>query len=108
MTLLFMNLPKALLDAAAISAGLESEPFALPDGSTSLTWQTFFGVAPASCTFKLWGSLDGETYAVIDTSTIVGGEIKTINTNVKFVYVELDAVSGGSGGVSVWLVAKDI
>lgn len=102
-----LNFPKALLDAATIAAGLESAVYALPDRSTTLTYQTFFGVAPASAGFILWGSLDGVTWASIGTSSVVGGAIVTIVTNIKFVKVELDAVSGGSGGVSVYLVAKD-
>jgi hypothetical protein len=102
-----LNIPKLLLDGATVSAGLESSHFALPTRSTTLTWQTFFGTNPASCTFKLWGSLDGTTFAVIDSSTVIGGEIRTVNTNVKFAYVELDAVSGGAD-VSVLLVAKDL
>jgi len=107
-TLLSKNVPKFLLDAATPSAGLESDVYALPDQSNTLTWQTFFGVNPASCTFKLWGGLDGETFAVIDTSTAVAGEVRTLNTNVKFAYVELDAQSGSPEDVSVLLVAKDL
>lgn len=103
-----LNLPKLLMDAIAAVAASESDHLALPDRTTTLTWQTFFGTAPASCTFKLWGSLDDSLgYSVIDTSTVVGGEVRTLDTNVKFVYVELDAVSGGAD-VSVLLVAKDI
>ena len=104
---IFLNLPKLLLDAVTASAGAESDHFALPTRATTLTWQTFFGTAPASCTFKLWGSLDGITFAVIDTSTAVAGEIRTIDTNVTFIYVELDAVVAGAD-VSVLLVAKEI
>lgn len=107
MTLLSKNIPKFLVDAVANGAGVESDVYALPDQSNTLTWQTFFGTAPASCTFKLWGGLDGETFSVIDTGTAVAGEVRTLNTNVKFVYVELDAVSGGST-FSVLLVAKDL
>jgi hypothetical protein len=107
MKLLNLNIPKLLFDEDTVSAGLESTQYALPDRSTTLTWQTFFGTDPASCTFKLWGSLDGVTFSIIDTSTVVIGEIRTVNTNVKFIYVELDAISGGAS-VSVLLVAKDI
>lgn len=108
MILIYKNVPKFLLDAAVPVAGLESAQYALPDQSNTLTWQTFFGTAPASCTFKLWGSLDGANFSVIDTSTAVAGEVKTIDTNVKFAYVELDAVSGSPAEVSVLLVAKDL
>lgn len=102
-----LNLPQLLLDGATVSAGLESTHYALPGNTTTLTWQTFYGTPPASCTFKLWGSLDNTNYSVIDTSTVVGGEIRTVNTNVSSVYVELDAISGGAL-VSVLLVPKDI
>jgi len=107
MTLLNLNIPKLLLDGATISAGLESDVYALPDRGTTLTYQTFFGVAPASCGFILWGSLDGTHFSSISTSSTVAGAIVTVVTNVKFIKVELDAVSGGSGGVSVLLVSKD-
>lgn len=102
-----LNFPKLLLDEATIAAGLESAVYALPDRMTTLTYQTFFGNNPASCGFILWGSLDGHTFSSISTSSVVGGAIVTVVTNIKFIYVELDAVSGGSGGVSVLLVAKD-
>jgi len=105
--LLHLNIPKLLLDAATPIAALESDHYALPDRSTTLTWQTFFGTNPASCTFKLWGSLDGVTFVIIDTSTVITGDLKTVVTNVKFVYVELDAVTGSPDDVSVLLVAKD-
>ncbi len=102
-----LNLPKLLLDGATVSAGLESAHYALPGNTTTLTWQTFFGTPPASCTFKLWGSLDNSHYSVIDTGTVVGGELRTVNTNVSSIYAELDAISGGAL-VTVLLVPKDI
>lgn len=102
-----LNLPKLLLDAIAAVAASESDHYALPARTTTLTWQTFFGTSPASCTFKLFGSLDGTNFSVIDTGTAVAGEVRTINTNVAFIYVELDAVSGGAD-VSVMAVAKDL
>ncbi len=107
MTGISLNLPKLVIDAVAASAGIESSHFALPGRTTTLTWQTFFGTAPASCTFKLWGSLDNSHYSVIDTGTAVAGEVRTVNTNVSSIYVELDAVSGGAD-VSVLVVPKDL
>ena len=102
-----LELPLLVIDGVANSAGYESAHYALPSRTTTLTWQTFFGSAPASCTFKLWGSLDGVNFAVIDTSTAVAGELKTVNINLGFIYVELDAVSGGTT-FSVLIVPKDI
>lgn len=108
MKLLSLNIPKLLFDAETPVEAMESEDYALPDRSNTLTWQTFWGTNPDSCTIKLFGSLDGSTFAVIDSSTEVGGEIKTIETNVKFAYVELDAITGSPEELSVLLVAKDL
>jgi hypothetical protein len=102
-----LNFPKALLDEDTIAAGLESDVYALPDRMTTLTYQTFFGVAPASCTFILWGGLDPDNLSSLSSSTTAAGAVVTVVTNVKFIMAELDAVSGGSDGVSVLLVAKD-
>lgn len=104
MPTLFAAISKNLFDAAAASIA-NSISYGLPVRATIVTWQTSFGSAPASCTILLQGSNDNVTWNTIDTSTAVGGEIRTITTAVTFVRARINAISGGAE-VTVSLIAK--
>lgn len=71
--------------------------YALPSITLSCTWQTIYTVAPASITVQLKTSNDNSSFSIVDTSTTVGGEIRTINTSARFIQARINASSGGSG-----------
>lgn len=80
----------------------DSEIVACPVRMTTLTWQTVFDTPPGSVACAILGSLDGVTFDEIDASTVVAGEVRTINTNVPFLKATSDE------DVTLLVVAKDL
>jgi hypothetical protein len=71
--------------------------FAMPAKAGPLQWQTLFGTAPASCNIVLEMSLDGVNWDIMDTSTAVGGEMRTFSSiGARQVRARITAISGGS------------
>ena len=72
----------------------------LPDGGTSVRWQTIFGTAPSAVNLVLQAAIadvDSE-YQTIDTTTAVAGEGRTVaNVQAKFLRVRFVSSTGGSG-----------
>jgi len=72
----------------------------LPDGGTSVRWQTVFGTAPTAVNIVLQAAMndvDAE-YQTIDTTTTTAGEGRTVaNVQAKFVRVKFVSSTGGSG-----------
>lgn len=89
---------------AGVAAGLT---FALPNRSCVLAWQTSFDVAPAAANITLRVSNDGVVWTVLDTSTAVGGEVRTISTPTAALFVSANVVTNtGNKTVTVTLMAK--
>lgn len=101
----YLNVPYYLLNAAA-AAQANGDAVALPANATMLTWQTIFGTEPASTTMQLLGSEDNVNWSVVDSSTVVGGAIRTITTALPYIKARIEAISGGAE-VSVLLNAKN-
>jgi hypothetical protein len=80
--------------------------FALPsftgttDAGTAVRWQTIFGTAPTAVSIILQGAMadvDAE-YQQLDTSTVIGGEARTVaGVQAKFVRIRFVSSTGGSG-----------
>lgn len=70
---------------------------AMPARRVQLTWQTVMTTAPASCTIKLMGSDDGSNFIQIDSTTSTTGDIKTVNSSVRFIRCDVTAHSSGAG-----------
>jgi hypothetical protein len=72
----------------------------LPDGGTAVRWQTIFGTAPTAVNIVLQGAMsdvDSE-YFLIDTTTALGGEARTVaNVQAKFIRIKFISSTGGSG-----------
>lgn len=72
----------------------------LPDGGTSVRWQTVFGTAPSAVNLVLQAAMadvDAE-YQTIDTTTAVAGEGRTVaNVQAKFLRIRFVSSTGGSG-----------
>lgn len=83
-----------------------SSSYSMPATYGYLTWQTVFSVAPASVTVLLEGSNDNVTFATIDTSTNVSGEIRNASTSAKFIRFRVSAESGG-GTLTLITILKD-
>ena len=98
MITLNLTVPHVLLDAEDGT----SDVFACPVRTTTITWQTIFDPEPGSAEVSLEGSLDGETFDILDTSTEVAGEVRTINTNVPFIRATSDE------DVTLLVVCKDL
>jgi hypothetical protein len=72
----------------------------LPDGGTSVRWQTIFGTAPTAVSISLQGAMadiDSE-YQTIDTTTNTAGEARTVTAvQAKFLRIKFTSSTGGSG-----------
>ena len=79
----------------------------LPDGGTSVRWQTIFGTAPTAVSIALLGAMadiDSE-YQTIDTTTNTAGEARTVTAvQAKFLRIKFTSSTGGSGLTAKLLV----
>jgi len=79
----------------------------LPDGGTSVRWQTIFGTAPTAVSIALQGAMadiDSE-YQTIDTTTNTAGEARTVTAvQAKFLRIKFASSTGGSGLTAKLLV----
>jgi hypothetical protein len=72
----------------------------LPDGGTSLRWQTTFATNPTAVNIVLQAAMTDvdADYQTIDTSTQTSGEARTVaNVQARFVRVKLISATGGAG-----------
>jgi hypothetical protein len=84
-----------------------SNTFALPARTSTLTWQTSFDIAPAAVNITIRVSIDGINWTVIDTSTVVGGEVRTIAATTSALFIDANVVTNtGNRQVTVTVVAK--
>jgi len=87
-------------------AGTSGSQFALPsytglpDGGTSVRWQTIFGGAPSAVSIVLQAAIndvDAE-YQTIDTASLTTGEGRTVvNVQARFLRAKVVSSTGGSG-----------
>ena len=98
---------QTIIDAVTgTGAGLT---FGLPVRACVLAWQTSFGVAPAAVSITIEVSLDNVAWTVIDTSTAVGGEVRTIDTPTAAIFVRANVgTNTGSPAVTVTIIAKPV
>lgn len=79
----------------------------LPDGGTSVRWQTIFGTVPTAVSIALQGAMadiDSE-YQTIDTTTNTAGEARTVTAvQAKFLRIKFLSSTGGSGLTAKLLV----
>jgi hypothetical protein len=79
----------------------------LPDGGTSVRWQTIFGTAPTAVSMALQGAMadvDSE-YQTIDTTTNTAGEARTVTAvQAKFLRIKFTSSTGGTGLTAKLLV----
>lgn len=102
-TALVRGTPVKLLDALTTTADTVSSSFALPPSFSPLgravTWQSIPVVNPSAISLQLQGAMndvDAE-YAVLDTSTVVGGEMRTVSVvNLKFIRARQVSRTGGT------------
>jgi hypothetical protein len=72
----------------------------VPDGGTSVRWQTLFATAPTAVNMVLQvaiNDVDSE-YQTIDTTTATAGEGRTVaNVQAKFLRIRFVSATGGAG-----------
>ena len=72
----------------------------LPDGGTSVRWQTIFGTNPTAVNIVLQAAIndvDAE-YQTVDTTTATAGEGRTVaNVQARFLRIKFVSSTGGSG-----------
>ena len=71
-----------------------------------INWQIVFGVAPATITLVLEGSMtdvDAE-YAAVDQSTSITGETRQVASNLKFFRVHATALTGSGATAGYYSV----
>jgi hypothetical protein len=72
----------------------------LPDGGTSVRWQTIFGTNPTAVNTVLQAAMNDvdSEYQTIDTSTATAGEARTVaNVQARFLRIKFVSSTGGSG-----------
>lgn len=78
-----------------------------PDTGTTVRWQTVFGGAPTAVNMVLQAAMadvDAE-YQTVDTTTVVGGEARTVaGVQAKFLRIKFVSSTGGSGLTAKLLV----
>jgi hypothetical protein len=76
------------------------EPSGFPDEERAVRWQTIFGTNPTAVNITLQAAMadvDSE-YKDMDTSTVVGGEARTVtNVRARFLRAKKNSSAGGSG-----------
>lgn len=77
----------------------------MPGVAIQLTWSYQFSVNPASITVQLQASFDNNTFFVVDTSSLVGGDARTVYTSAPWVRLAITASSGGTA-ITAFLLAK--
>lgn len=103
--MLLIGIPATILDA--ITATGAGTTFALPNRSVVLAWQSSFDVNPAAVNITLRVSIDGVSWTVLDTTTTVGGETRTISAPTAARFVDVNVVTNtGSRAATVSLIAK--
>ena len=101
---ILIAVPTTLL--SLVTATGASEVFALPTRSVYLAWQTVFDVNPDAVNITLRVSIDGTNWTVLDTTTAVGGEVRTIGPTAAM-FVDANVVTNtGSHKITLTLVAK--
>jgi len=82
-------------------------PVGFPDSGRTVRWQTIFGTNPTAVSIALQGAMsdvDAE-YQNIDTTSVVGGEARTVTgVNAKFLRIRFVSSTGGSGLTAKLLV----
>ena len=104
--MLLIGVPAVILDA--VTGTGEGEAVALPSRTVVLGWQTSFDVAPSVIDMALQVAMDiTGPWTEIDSSTVVGGEFRTIQNVVaaRFVRVDVDT-NTGNRAVTVKVIAK--
>lgn len=102
---LLIAVPCTLL--SSVTATGASATFALPSRSCVLTWQTSFNSNPDAVNITIRVSIDGVVWTVLDTSTAVGGEVRTITAPTAAVFVDANVVTNtGVKQITVVLIAK--
>lgn len=105
--MLLHGVPVKVFDVATAAIGA-SVARALPARAGSIVWQTFFGTNPGAVQIDFEASLDGSHWDAIDSSTVVGGEVRTFAT-VGGVFFRINVVSiTGGVGISVWVTAQNL
>lgn len=96
---------ETLIDAVAGTGA--SNTFGLPARPCYLAWQTSFDVNPAAVSITIEVSLDAVVWTVIDTSTAVGGEVRTIDPPTAAIFVRANVgTNTGDKDVTVQIIAK--
>ena len=103
--LLLIGVLEVILDAR-IGTGV-TDTFALPTRSTQLAWQTSFDINPAAVDIDIDVSLDGNVWTTLDTSTAVGGEVRTITNATAALFIRgFVNTNTGDREVTISLIAK--
>jgi len=81
--------------------------YALPSPAAQLAWQVVITGTPVSITILLEGSLDNTTWFTLDSTSVVTGALRSINTPVAFVRARVSAISAGTTSrISVTFLAR--
>lgn len=91
----------------AITGTGASSTFALPNKLGSIVWQTSFNINPSVVSITLEVSLDQVAWTIIDTSTAVAGEVRTITNSTAAPFIRANVgTNTGNRQVTVTLEVK--
>ena|SRR5438093_8090582 len=111
-TAIHRGLKEKLLDALVSTSDTKGASFALPSSSSKkmLTWQTYFATtAPGAVSIQLQVALEDTDalYSVLDTSTSVDGETRSVDPqSALFVRARQVSRTGASSYTTVQLVCS--
>lgn len=97
--------PVTLLNAITVTGA--GPTFALPTRACVVSWQTSFDVNPSAVNITLRVSNDGLVWTVLDTTTAVGGELRSVSTPFAAMAMDVNVVTNtGTRAATVVAVLK--
>lgn len=81
--------------------------FCLPVIATQLTWQTIFTGTPSAVSINLEASNDGVNFSILDTSTNLSGESRTLITSFNFIRASVASITPGTvTNITIIIIAQ--
>lgn len=97
--------PVTLLNAITVTGA--GPTFALPVRACVISWQSSFDVAPGAVNITLRISNDGVVWTVLDTTTAVGGELRSVSTPFAALFIDVNVVTNtGARAATIIAVCK--
>lgn len=105
MITLLKSVPFSILDKASPIPQVGTI-FCIPVTAAQLTWQTVFVGTPTAVSINLEGSNDGLNFSILDNSTSLTGESRTLITSFNFIRASVASITGSVTNLSVIVICR--